>query len=331
MPTFELSRPVLPAMCLLATLAGCAGSATSDKYLPAGALPPQRAGVATRPAELPSQLRSRIRRLLYVTDTLGNAVKIFKNGSYRDAGAITAGISGPIGDFLDKRGNLYVANYNSADVTEYSQGATTPSFTYSAGLVVPFHITTDAHGNLYVADTNKASNGFVAEFFPGVNSVVQACTPGSNGDNAGATGVAVDANGDVFVAYILPGGTSGAIAEYPAGLKSCNQQTLPVQLGAPADVTLDKANDLIVPDQLAKTIDVIAPPYTSVTRTIGSGFSLPVQVTLSKDNTLAFVTDPQNGTVTVVNYQTGANVTVLGTQNGLSQPYAAVDGPNAVY
>ncbi|MBV9027641.1 MAG: hypothetical protein JO311_03420 [Candidatus Eremiobacteraeota bacterium] len=330
MPTFELARRTLPAICLLTIASGCAGSAPSDNYVP-GSLSPQPGGVATRAPQLASPLKTRLKKLLYVTDTFGNSVKIFKEGSYRDAGAITAGISGPTGDFLDKRGNLYVANFNGADITEYNQGATTPSFTYSASLVQPFHVTTDAHGNLYVADNNKSSNGFVAEYFPGVDAVVQACTPGPNGNNAGVYGVAVDASGDVFAAYILPGDTSAAIAEYPGGLKSCSQQTLPVQVGSPADVTLDQANNLIVPDELAKTVDVIAPPYTNVTRTIGSGFAVPAQVTLNKANTLAFVTDPSNGTVTIVNYQTGANVTVLGTQNGLGQPYGAVEAPNAVY
>ncbi|MBV9263117.1 MAG: hypothetical protein JO324_02270, partial [Candidatus Eremiobacteraeota bacterium] len=77
--------------------------------------------------------------------------------------------------------------------------------------------------------------------------------------------------------------------------------------------------------------EVIDPPYTSVTRTIGSGFSGAINVKLNKKNTLAFVADYGNNTVTIVNYVTGANVTVLGRANGVVSPRAVVDWPNAVY
>jgi hypothetical protein len=52
---------------------------------------------------------------------------------------------------------------------------------------------------------------------------------------------------------------------------------------------------------------------------------------LNKANKLPFVTDTCNFTVTIVNYLQGTNVTVLGTGNGLSEPEAAVEHPNAVY
>jgi DNA-binding beta-propeller fold protein YncE len=78
-------------------------------------------------------------------------------------------------------------------------------------------------------------------------------------------------------------------------------------------------------------VDVIDPPYLSITRTIGSGFVAPQGVSLNKKNKLAFVADVQNGTVTVVNYATGVNVTVLGPAQGLTSAFTVVDGPNAVY
>jgi len=76
---------------------------------------------------------------------------------------------------------------------------------------------------------------------------------------------------------------------------------------------------------------VQSPNYNTVSRTIGSGLSCAQNVRLNEANTLAFVTDVCNNTVTVVNYGGGSNTRVLGAGNGLTRPVAAVEDPNAVY
>jgi hypothetical protein len=64
---------------------------------------------------------------------------------------------------------------------------------------------------------------------------------------------------------------------------------------------------------------------------LGSGYSDPFHVTVNKSNHLAFVTDVNDADVRVLKYPSGADVTTLGSANGLTIPSSAVDGINAVY
>lgn len=329
-----IGRRLLAAITL-AGLAGCAGSGSTGAFAPAqGPLPPQapamrstmvRQGVS--PAAKPKDLRE-----LYVSDYVDNVVKILKNGTWRDAGAIGAGLNWPAGLFLDKRGNLYVANTFGANVTEYAPRTTTPSFTYSANMVLPMFVTTDSHQNLFEGDSgNGTASGQVNEYFQGVNATVASCTPGPPSGNAGVYGVAVDAQGNVFVDFRLPGGISGSMVEYSGGLQGCHQTTLPLTFNGPTGMAIDANGNVVVAEAQGGVVDVIAPPYTSVSRTLYSGFGVPIDVKLSKDNAEAFVTDGQSNSVTIVNYQTGANIKTLGAAYGLSNVNGAVDGPNAIY
>jgi hypothetical protein len=90
-------------------------------------------------------------------------------------------------------------------------------------------------------------------------------------------------------------------------------------------MSFDKNNNLFVAN--GTRVLVVDPPYSSITGSIGSGFALATDVTLNKRNSLAFVADLANGTVTVVGYPGGSNLTVLGIQNGLFAPWWAVDCP----
>jgi DNA-binding beta-propeller fold protein YncE len=184
-------------------------------------------------------------------------------------------------------------------------------------------VSVDAHGNVYEAD----GTGYLRQYSQGSNAPVAGCTP------TGATavsGVAVDAANDVFVSF--EAGGIGALAEYPGGFGDCSHEiVLSAPVVYPYGISIDKNKDLIVADAGNAQVDVIDPPYSSVTRTIGSGFLEPSTVTLSRDNKVAFATDYQVHDVFVINYQTGAMITTLGSVYGLADPTAVVDGPNAVY
>ncbi|HYL26426.1 MAG TPA: hypothetical protein VEW74_01260 [Candidatus Nitrosotalea sp.] len=332
MSASPLRRRALPALILLAGLAGCAGSTTTGAYVPAAAAESRSVALPhDAPASGP-MAKTAPTHWLYVSDYAAGAVKILKNGSYREIGSITSGIANPDGIYLDKRGNLYVVNQSGPNITEYAPKSTVPSHAYANNMLTPNSVTTDAYGNVFEADFGSGSGGAVNEYYQGLDQAVRTCSPGSTaGGNAGVFGVAVDPNGDVFVAYALPGSNGGAISEYPGGLKGCPEQTLAISFGLPTGIALDAAGDLVVPDAIGHAVDVVAPPYTSVSRTIGSGFTTPWEVTLSKDNNEAFVADRNGETVTIVNYTTGANLKVLDSRNGLFTPLGAVDSPNAVY
>lgn len=309
-----------------ALLAGCTGSqgsgpgaSSSNSIVPAQSHVGSKSPLTIDPSGKYKGLHD-----LYVIDSKTETVDLLKNKTYREVGAITNGVSGPIAETLDKLGNLYVANLGNSTVTEYSTGQSAPSFTYSSGINLPFVVAVDAHGNVY--EGNGDGSGTVNQYFQGVNGVLQSCSVGSGY----IYGIAIDSSDDVFVSFSAGG--QDQIVEYIGGLNGCNGTMLSPTFADPAQMVMDKKKNLVVVDDGNQSIDIIAPPYTAVTSTFGSSvLHNPVSVTLSRDNKLAFVADTTLGEVFVFNYQTQAVVTTLGGGNGIAFPYEAVDGPNAVY
>jgi len=260
------------------------------------------------------------RRALYIGDGFTNSIKILSNTSYHELGVITNGISFPFAESMDQRGNLYVANEmgtGTGDVTEYAPGDTSPSFTYSANMAIPYAVTVDRHGNVYEGDDSN-----INEYFQGFNTVTASCPiPGED-----VLGLAVDTSGDVFAIG------DGALYEYIGGLSNCSPSLLMSMQGTPiqAGLVLDSNNDLIAGAGLYVGAYVIAPPYSSVTRTIGSQTGTN-GVSLTRRNKILFMANPFSKNVMVYNYQTGELLKVLGDTYGISNADSVVDGPDAVH
>lgn len=307
----------------LISLGACSASQGTSAMVPSSAATAQRssaAGLATLKTHnvMPRNLRD-----LYVADNGTGAIDVLRNKSYRDIGVISYGIDQPVDLFLDRKGNLYVANYSGGNISEYAPGNLgAPNFVYSKNMVNPKGVTTDAHGNVFEAD----ANGTVNEYFQGSKGLIASCSAPYGIQSL--NGIAVDSSGDVFVDSQFSG-VYTAIEEYPGGLKGCNAQVRDGVGALGHGFALDQNNNLLVAagGQVLK----FSSPYYSPAGSIGSGFSNAVSVTLNKKNTIAFVADSANGTVTLVSYPDGTNLMVLGTQNGLADPVAAVDWPNAVY
>jgi len=263
---------------------------------------------------------------LYVADSCEPSIDVLNGKTYYELGSITDRVSGPTDVFVDSKGNLYVANADSGNVTEYAPGDwSAPSFTYSVNMQAPFAVTADAHGDVYEGDYN----GYINEYYQKQNAeTVVSCQPAAPGEFGlpnPVVGVAVDSSNDVFA---MVDASSVYLVEYPGGLDNCPPPKV-LPLGG-ENIAVDKnANLLIANGTSVEVVD--EPSYSEINATIGSGFSCAGNVRLNKGNTLAFVTDTCNDTVTVVNYPSGTNATVLGTGNGLSEPVAAVPAPNAVY
>ena len=257
-------------------------------------------------------------KFLAVSDFGTGATEIL-NHNYALKKTITNGMNGPDGDWYDQAGNLYVANYAGITVQEYAPGSSNPSFTYTAGLGDPINVTTDEAGNVYVADYNFGGSGFVNEYAQGSNVVINSCSPGGAPE-----GLAVGETGAVFVSY--NNGSTANIIEYRHGLAGCHGHVLGVGLNFAGGMQIDNHKNLVACDQTAGAIDIIAPPYSSVTSSI-TGFFDPFHVALNKSNTLVFVADPANANVVVDNYPSGTNVTTLGSGNGLSDPAGVATNP----
>jgi hypothetical protein len=134
--------------------------------------------------------------------------------------------------------------------------------------------------------------------------------------------VAVDAKGDLFVAY---GG--GSFEEFVGG--STTPTPLGATVGSAAGLILDKHGNLIADDQTG-SIDVIAPPYSSA-KVLVSGLSDPFHCALNKKETLLFNADSGSATVTVYKYPSGSLVTTLGNGNGITEAEGVGESPDAVF
>ena len=258
-------------------------------------------------------------KLLAVTDygrgATGGAEIL--DGSYDLVQTIKNGMDRPDGDWYDQSGNLYVANYLGVNVQEYAPGASSPSFTYSTGLTDPINVSTDESGNVFVVD---GLGKFVSEFPQGSNTPTFTCPVRGNPE-----GVAVTERGKVFVDLNAAG---AGVVEFPAGLGNCRDvTTLGALLITAGGMQLDRQHNLVICDQVGQTVDIVAPPYTIVTRIISDGFADPFHVALNKYNTLMFVADPGNFNVKVLKYPSGIPVTTLGQANGLSIPEGVATNP----
>lgn len=257
-------------------------------------------------------------RDLYVSDFGLGQVVLLKNKTYRKAGTISGSQAGDV--FLDTSGNLYNSGYAAINILEFAPGAQSPMFTYNAGMADPVAVSVDASGNVFEGDFNDGSNGFVNEYRQQQNVVLHTCSPGGPVD-----GVTVDSHGDVFVGY-TNATFLGKVVEYRHGLRDCTGKILGVTLPSAGGIAIDRHADLLACDQVAV---VIKPPYDRA-MTLGQGYNCG-GVSIDKTNKLAFITDPANAQVFVVDYPSGDLVTTLGVTQGLVDPGSVVDGPNAVY
>lgn len=302
--------------------AGCGGTNVTPGASAASAAAAIHRGA---PAIRVKHDKASYKKALYVLNASANAVQVFTNTYYRQLGAITNGISTPESMTIDGQGNLYVTNDDPpySNIAEYAPGATSPTFTYNASQ--PAGVAVDRHGNVFVADYSNYA-GVVKQYAQGIKNPIASCSAASS-----TYGVAVDTNGNVFVSAWY-GDYAASILEFSGGLSNCSPTRL-ISFGnaylPPLSLALDSNDNLIFP--LGSSVDVIDPPYSAVTTTIGSGFSSVSGVSLNKKNKLLFVSDTGTNKVTVINYQTDTTVKQLGLPNGISQASAVVDAPNAVY
>jgi hypothetical protein len=339
----KISTVLSPALAsaALALLTGCSGGSSTTASLPTTGgltqmqqtrvetlLHPEMTGIAPKFRGLvhPSSA-GRCRFCvddLFVTDGGLGDVEILENGSYTDDGTISLGLNSVEGDFVDKQGNLYVADNAAHRIQEYKPGGSAPSFTYSAGMDQPVQVSVDSHGNVYEADysTRYYGGGWINEYKQGTNVVEHTCTFPSP-----VAGVAVDSSGDVFMSANGPGFI--AFSDFNNGLSGC-QSSVYLQIpGFSGGMVIDAKRNLIVGDQTGK-IDVIYPPYSQVNYTI-PGFSHPFGLALAQDNKTLYVADWGTKTVKVLKYPSAVLITTLGSGNGLSVPFGVTDYPNAVY
>ena len=262
--------------------------------------------------------------LLYVADYATNSVDIFQRVAQRwtSVGHIKESVREPLGVWVDANANLYVAN-GDGPLTEYDSSGKL-IFTYeSAGF--SRNVTTDRAGNVFTSGRTEVSE------YPQGSDVAFSC----ESPNGNLGGIAVDKDGDVFVGTSNKSGVKGRILEYAHGLGPSNCQSTKLSIvlrTVPHGLAIDKEGNLLATATNAGSgdIDVIAPPYTSVTSTINARGPWPASVTINRTNTQIYVADTSTYQVSVIAYPGGASKSVLGEDEGLTQPVSAVSSINYV-
>lgn len=327
MKAFNVSALVAVAASL--GLAGCAGAGVGAP----STVPSQHAPSATE-FETNEISRSARRNDIFIAEYDHGAVAIIDNRSWSSDGTITNGITAAGGATVDTSGDLYVVNspaYGSTtNIQEYAHGRKSPTFTYSTGMTYANRVAVDSAGNVYEAD----SDGYVRAYAQGSNVVAQSCAVG-----APAVAIAIDKSGDVFVAFNVQTkhGTTGSIMEFAGGLSGCNGTTVYGNgfVAGPWGIAADANSNLLVCDYWRGSIDVLAPPYNVRSRILAYGFTAPADITLDKNNKLAFVADlgaQTYGAVDILSYPSGSLIKQLDYQDsGIYNPIAAVYEENAVY
>ena len=331
MRLFKAALTATVTAAVIGLVAGCSGNGSSLNSLTPnptmhGAVARDGTGVAPKYlsrinfghslATRPTPFSTLAPRVLAVSDFGTGAIEILNHHYGLNTSIPTAGD----GDWYDGSSHLYSANYSVATVTEYS--GTTLNFTYTTGLGDPIGVTTDEAGNVYVADYGFGSAGFVTEYAQGSNTQLNTCSV-----NGGAEGVAVSETGKVFVAYNDATTGRGQILEFAHGLSGCHSTTLGASVAFAGGMQILHHNVLALCDQLGPTIDIINPPYSSVTTAISSGYGDPFHVAFNVSQGLMFVADVAFADVQVQAYPSGTLMTTLGSANGLSDPAGVASNP----
>jgi hypothetical protein len=317
-------RRGVPALVLVAGLAGCAGQQAGP-----GGLIPQAVGRA--PVQMPAkstqlgplnhgkswmQSDAISRSLLYVSDTSAHYVEVYSYPRLKYVGRLT-GFVYPAGECVDKAGNVWITDAGSAAVYEYAHGGTSPINTLTTGMYIPSGCAIDPKtGDLAVA------NGDVEVLiFPG----------GSGSPNAyrdfnfsQTTSLSYDNQDDLFVDGL---DTSGVFhyAELPAGGEAFNDITLngfPYGTNSPGGVKWDGSYIAVSDSQhtIYRTQGAYTVSTTSLSATCVFGFYVvPSKAIIAPDQC-------SKNLVGVYAYPAGGPA-IKTITSGLATPYDAVLSP----
>jgi len=217
---------------------------------------------------------------VYVADANNNKIrKVTPSGvvttlagstlGFADGTGSSAQFSGPAGVTVDAQGNVYVADANNNKIRKVTPSGVVTTLAGStlgfadgtgsdAQFILPTGVAVDAQGNVYVAEWQ---NNKIRKVTPsGVVSTLAGSTEGfADGTGSSAqfrspTGVAVDAQGNVYVAdrnnhkirKITPNGAVSTLAGSTGGFADGTGST--VRFDNPYGVTVDAQGNVYVAD-----------------------------------------------------------------------------------
>ena len=192
------------------------GDAATDVGMPADSGMPADVGMSDAPASqvpgAPSGVSAAAVPVVTTVTTLAGSTQ-----GYGDGTGAAASFSGPVGVAVDGAGNVYVADagnqrirkVTAAGVVTTLAGSGNAGFADGTGaaasFAVPLGVAVDAAANVYVADgannrIRKVTPAGVVTTLAGSGTGGFADGPGATASFQGPSGVAVDGNGNVYVA-----------------------------------------------------------------------------------------------------------------------------------
>jgi serine/threonine-protein kinase len=299
------------------------------------------------------------------------------NSGHADGTGAAASFHSPAGLAVDSSGNVYVGDefneeirkITSAGVVTTLAGSTTSGSSdgtgASASFLNPFGVAVDSSGNVYVADLSnsklrKITPAGVVTTLAGSASPGHADGPGTSASFNGPVGVAVDSDGNVYVAdeanneirkitpagdvTTLAGSTSSGHADGTGAAASFSN---------PEGVAVDSSGNVYVADSWNNEIRKITPAgvvttlagSTAAGHTDGTGaaatFNSPVGVAVDSSGNV-YVTDGRNNEIrkitpagevtTLAGSITGGHADGTSTSATFNQPAGiAVDSSGNVY
>ncbi len=337
MPIPRSTRTLL-ATATIALMAGCSGTSQLAPTV-GGQNAPQSQQSASQSVVLSpgEDLALRLKKvtktpMVWITDA-GTASKTGKVYGYLQSGTnqaptvtITNGLTTPYGNFIDKSGNLYVADVASHSVYEYLYGQTTVSATYHDNGETPNNVTVCPDGTVYIANS---APGSVTVYAGGSHVPTSTIT---NANYQAVTTVACDKTSNLYVGYLYAyTGPSGIDKYAPGG--TGNPTTLPAQdLVQIFDMALTKTGDIVATDQNSGGPTIRFYHLTSKTaykvlkKMFTLGTSVPYDISYSNGYTHLYVADGGKNVILELNPGTGAVIDTI-TKPGYNQAVGVATFP----
>jgi hypothetical protein len=222
--------------------------------------------------------------VLYIGNDNSDAADIYPltGPNQGQLGSILTGISYPWGLSVAFNNSLYVANSGNGTVTVYPYGSSTPLMTYSKGLERPLYALADSAGHIFVSGINRHHHNLV-EYNVGRNVVIAHRRLGAEAD-----GMALDAQGNLYVAY-RPRRNTATIVEFGPGLT--NRRLLGMTIDQPQGLLVDSSGNIVVVQSALNNIEVFPPGATtpSVTVNFSTGGSHLAQLAWQNNQTTLWV------------------------------------------
>jgi sugar lactone lactonase YvrE len=203
------------------------------------------------------------------------------NSGFADATGVTAQFSAPWSVAVDTSSNVYVGDSGNSVIRKISPSGLVSTFAGKAGntgsadgsgtnalFSRPYGVAIDVSNNLYIADFDSST---IRKITPAGAVTTLAGSAGSSGSTDatgsaarfnGPTGVAVDTNGNVYVAdtynctirKITPAGAVTTLAGSPLAFGSVDATGSAARFRYPPGLAVDTSGNVYVADQLNQTI-----------------------------------------------------------------------------